>query len=184
MKTHFFFAVPLPTTLKQKIHSSLVDLKEESFFKKWVHEEDYHITLAFLGDAPEEKLDKAKSIVKKAMESFPTFIITTSNFGTFGKRDSPRIFWLGLEQSTQLADLQKLVYNACMEAGFSLDKKPFNPHITVARKWNKDEAFTSKWLESFQPEQSLTIDVTEIVLFQTHLNKTPKYEPIYTIPLR
>jgi RNA 2',3'-cyclic 3'-phosphodiesterase len=183
LKTHFFFAVPLPTNLKQKIYSSLSDLKEESFFKKWVHEEDYHITLAFLGDTPDEKLDEAKSTVKKVVNTVPSFTITTNNFGTFGKKDSPRIFWLGLEHSTQLVDLQKLVYNACIEAGFSLDKKPFKPHITVARKWNKEEAFTSEWLEGFQPEQSFTTDATEIVLYQTQLDASPKYKTICNIPL-
>lgn len=79
------------------------------------------------------------------------------------------------------------MFAACGKAGFQLETRPFRPHITLARKWIGDEPFQTGMLErlwgELQPEP-LQFEASEVVLYQTNLNKTPKYEAKTIFPLR
>ncbi|RKI99580.1 RNA 2',3'-cyclic phosphodiesterase, partial [Butyricicoccus sp. 1XD8-22] len=55
---HYFFAVKLPDEVKTFMSEWVQKNKREYPFARWVHPEDYHITLAFLGFAEEQKLQK------------------------------------------------------------------------------------------------------------------------------
>jgi RNA 2',3'-cyclic 3'-phosphodiesterase len=183
LKTHYFFALSLPNELKKEIHELTAPLREEESFKKWVHPEDYHITLAFLGDASQENLDVAIDTVTHSLHNLGRFPLSLKQFGTFGKSDEPRIFWMGVNPSSSLHQIREKVYEACEEAGFRLDSRPFTPHITIGRKWNKTSSFSKEWLNEFNPGETPSHHITEVVLYQTHMDRSPKYEAIHTIQL-
>ncbi len=63
-ESHYFFALELPESCKNKLNEWAGTIKEAYSFKSWVHPEDYHITLAFLGFAEEERLKKACSLIE------------------------------------------------------------------------------------------------------------------------
>lgn len=178
-QTHFFFAVKIPEEIKLLIKEKCDKLKEIFPFSTWVHHEDLHITLAFLGNAPSEKLSNAVGNVNAALSGRNGFHLEMNKLGTFGKEESPRIFWLDTKESNELEAVRKKVFTACTEAGFQLETRHFKPHITLARKWKGDQHFHKKlldvWME-LQPEP-LLFNISEVVLYQTHLDKTPKYEP-------
>jgi RNA 2',3'-cyclic 3'-phosphodiesterase len=178
-QTHFFFAVKIPEETKLLIKEKCDKLKEILPFSTWVHHEDLHITLAFLGNAPSEKLSNAVDNVTAALSGTNGFQLEMNKLGIFGKEESPRIFWLNTKDSNKLEAVRKKVFTACTEAGFQLESRPFKPHITLARKWKGDQHFHKKlldvWVE-LQPEP-LLFNINEVVLYQTHLDKTPKYEP-------
>jgi RNA 2',3'-cyclic 3'-phosphodiesterase len=178
-QTHFFFAVKIPEETKLLIKEKCDKLKEILPFSKWVHHEDLHITLAFLGNAPSEKLSNAVDNVNAALSGTNGFQLEMNKLGIFGKEESPRIFWLNTKESNKLEAVRKKVFTACTEAGFQLESRHFKPHITLARTWKGDQHFHEKlldvWVE-LQPEP-LLFNINEVVLYQTHLDKTPKYEP-------
>ncbi|KPL59127.1 RNA 2',3'-cyclic phosphodiesterase [Rossellomorea vietnamensis] len=180
LKAHYFFALSLSEETKKYINACMEPMRLGDSFKKWVYPEDYHLTLAFLGSADElgPVMDKVGRL------THPSFPLTLSGFGTFGKGDSPRILWMGVELSGLLHRLRDLVYGACEEAGFQLDLRPFSPHITVGRKWSEEYSFTHEWLDRFQPADRHTFTATEVVLYQTHPDRLPKYEAVQTIPLQ
>lgn len=181
---HFFFAVRLPDEVKENLSKLCDSLKEQTSFKSWVHNQDYHITLAFLGGAPRDQLELAKENVRRILQDQFSFPLTINQLGMFGKSDSPRIFWAGLQMEARLHDLREKVYSACIDAGFSLETRPFNPHITLARKWVGATPFKQEQL--LIPPDMLedgAFIANEVVLYQTHLNKTPKYEAFSTYQL-
>ncbi|HJV17233.1 MAG TPA: RNA 2',3'-cyclic phosphodiesterase [Bacillales bacterium] len=183
---HFFFAVSIPEETKIMMKKHFEQLKEKMPFSRWVHHEDLHITLAFLGDAPTEKLHHAEKNVITEISGFKPFKLQIQQLGFFGKTDSPRIFWADTIGSTELNGLRNKVFMACEDAGFQLEKRRFCPHMTLARKWQGERPFQTESLEiwkELQPEP-IVFDVTEVVLYQTHLYQTPKYEAISRIPLR
>ena len=184
-QTHFFFAVRIPEAAKFIMKDHCQKLTESIPFGRWVHYEDLHITLAFLGFAPLEKLQNAVKNVKESLNAVNAFQLKINRLGIFGRVDSPRVFWADTEESTELQLVWKKVFSACAEAGFQLETRPFRPHITIARKWVGDEPFHEgllhKW-EELQPEP-LVFEALDVVLYQTHLQKTPKYEVKTVIPL-
>jgi RNA 2',3'-cyclic 3'-phosphodiesterase len=177
-QTHFFFAIKMPLETKLIMQKYTEKLKEILPFSRWVHHQDLHITLAFLGNAPSEKLTSAMENVQATLSGSEGFMLEINKLGIFGKLDSPRIFWADTKESNELQVVRKKVFTACLDAGFQLETRPFKPHITLARKWIGDKPFQQNllnvWAE-LQPEP-LLFNVNEVVLYQTHLDKTPKYE--------
>ncbi|TXC90266.1 RNA 2',3'-cyclic phosphodiesterase [Metabacillus litoralis] len=176
--THFFIAVPIDEYNKEIINKWILINKENLPFKSWVHPEDYHITLAFLGHVEEtEKLEKLKLILHETTSVYSPFQMHIKGIDTFGKKEHPRILWISLEESEALADLQQKVYNVCKDIGIHLDSKPFRPHITIARKWISEDNFIKPidHEEHFKKDTN-SLYVEQINLYQTHLNRAPKYE--------
>jgi RNA 2',3'-cyclic 3'-phosphodiesterase len=133
----------------------------------------------------DDQLKSLSKLVKDKIVNLPPFSLSVKGLGVFGKKDTPRIFWAGIEDSSSLIYLQKQVFHACQEIGFNLDSKPFRPHITLARRWKSDKPFVTPelFLEAIHNEHQ-TFIVKEIHLYQTHLDRFPKYEAIDVFHLK
>ena len=180
-QTHYFIAVPMAAEVKKQIAQWKEQIAFAFPFRTWVHEEDYHITLAFLGHVPQAKVEEVREKMAEVAVRHTPFSLSLSEIRTFGDRTAPRILWQGVEKEEKLWVLQRDVYTACTDIGFSLDKRPFTPHITIARKWQGSEAFRLEELKQ-KPRIAATFSVREIVLYQTHLDRTPKCEAIASFP--
>lgn len=179
-RSHFFFAVKIPEETKLIMNNHINQLKEIIPFSRWVHYQDLHITLAFLGAAPPEKRAAAEINVNVVLKEAAALSLKIHKLGFFGIENAPRVFWADTEESIELKNIREKVFSACEKAGFHLETRPFRPHITLARKWNGNAAFQQELLEvwhELQPEP-LQFETNEVVLYQTHLHQTPKYEVI------
>jgi RNA 2',3'-cyclic 3'-phosphodiesterase len=184
--THYFLAVKLPDSIKRSLFEATEDFQKDFHFKRWVHKEDYHITLAFLGYANENQLKEVRELIPQYIKGEKSIPLTISQIGTFGMKSSPRIFWIGLNDSQELQVLRNQVYKACTKAGFQLEKRAFHPHITLARKWSSEEEFDQNQLDvkNVFGRHPLTFQATEVVLYKTNLLQTPKYENLITFSLQ
>jgi 2'-5' RNA ligase len=104
----------------------------------------------------------------------------------FGDKTSPRILWYKTAYEENLMQLQKIVKEVCLEAGFNLDDKPFKPHITLARKYSGETPLSEDlWREADQlVNKTAFFTASQITLYRTHLDRTPKYESVYKITLQ
>ncbi|WP_316571009.1 RNA 2',3'-cyclic phosphodiesterase [Neobacillus sp. YIM B06451] len=174
--SHYFFAAKIPSETKLAMKNNIDELKKQIPFRRWVHHEDLHITLAFLGAAPESNLERACSLVGGTLANANSFPLVINGLGIFGRKDSPRVFWAALSKSEQLTKLRALVFAACEEAGFQLETRPFSPHVTLARNWEGKFPFDPGKLD--QPPLNLEFMLEEVVLYRTNIGSTPKYEPV------
>ncbi len=184
MNTHFFFALTLSDEVKEELHTGIEKLKFAFPFKKWLHPADYHITMAFLGDASETMRQEAMELVRTALENETAFELSLDTIGVFGKKEQPRILWAGVTFEQRLSDVQTKVYQACLDAGFILDPKPFKPHITVARKYIGEPNFSLEKAADFVAFKQKSFLASHITMYQTHIGAAPSYEPIFSIKLQ
>ncbi len=185
MKKHYFLAVPIEEKQRMILLNWIQNHKSSLPFKSWVHPEDYHITLAFLGDIQQHsKLIELTKSVNETLKNDFQFEISLKGIDVFGKAESPRILWASVEHSESLNHLQTVIVKACEETGFQLDRKPFRPHITLARKWNSVHPFIkfARLDQVFNDQPSPSV-VSSIYLYQTNLDQIPKYEAINIFPL-
>ncbi|HDR7794144.1 TPA: RNA 2',3'-cyclic phosphodiesterase [Bacillus luti] len=180
MELHYFVAITLPNHIKEVLSNYKEEMKEALPFRSWVHKEDYHITLSFLGSATEEQLEGIKNGLQTLIET-KELSFTLQGFSMFGREDSPRIFWAKVSENPDLFQLQKRVHAICEENGFSLETRPYHPHITVARKWVGEEAFQ---LEHIKEVPEISFQVDTITLYESHVKETPKYKSITEIKLQ
>ncbi len=183
---HYFWAVRLPDETKRIIHEEMKKLEHVFRFKRWVHMEDYHITLAFLGSVDEPRLAAVIELVGNAIKEEESFPLRIEGLDLFGNQLAPRIFWAAVNEEERLFRLQQIIHQTCMTAGFTLEDRPYHPHITLARKWSADEAFARELLVRHNPFQDvpLSFEAKDIVLYKTDVEKAPKYEPVVSLSIR
>ena len=110
---------------------------------KATYPKQFHLTLKFLGDVPDNKLDELKEKIKQV--KFEHFKLKLGTTGVFPNEKFIRVVWVGLEDGEKITNLQKQIEFA-LEGMFKKDNK-FHPHITLARikfiENDKKEEFTS-----------------------------------------
>ena len=91
--------------------------------------ENFHITLAFLGEHQLPVLhDVADALSLVAAERFD---VEVDGLGTFGS--APRILFADVVSSKPLSALRKRVRRAVAEGGIELPYERYHPHVTLAR---------------------------------------------------
>jgi RNA 2',3'-cyclic 3'-phosphodiesterase len=100
----------------------------------WVDEDDLHLTLRFFGDltAAQERdvLDLLDTLAADA------FAMTISGLGTFGAE--PAVLYAAVTPSPGLEALARANDRVARGAGLPSAKRPFKPHITLARLQHAD----------------------------------------------
>jgi 2'-5' RNA ligase len=121
-----FVAVDLPASMRSGIEDVQREIETDGL--RLVRPELVHVTLKFLGDVPEERIDKiagALGTVKVA-----PFTARVKGLGAFPGR-SVRVVWLGLEGN--FLELYRKVEEALSPFGFEKDARGFSPHVTLGR---------------------------------------------------
>ncbi len=91
--------------------------------------ENFHLTLAFLGEVEEEDLGRLQAVLDEL--GVPKMELIFRRMGCFW-RDS-ELWWIGVEEDPVLMKLQRELVASLKAAGFAPDAKRFRPHITLAR---------------------------------------------------
>jgi 2'-5' RNA ligase len=121
-----FIAVPIP----DETAAALSRLQSAIPFGKPVPEENLHLTLAFLGDAPEGALEDLHGMLE-AMRAAPVEIRFTA-LDSFTEMERGLIF-AAVERSEALQALHDRVAGLCRSAGLDLPRRRFRPHVTLMR---------------------------------------------------
>ena len=179
MQDHFFIAIPVPIQLRQDIHDKLKMVWNEEDFLKWVHFQDYHITLVFLGAIEQTQRKTLIEKINKYLINCPSFSLSISHPGIFGREQQPRIYWLGVEECDELSRLQNHIKEIARDCGVQVDSRPYQPHLTISRKWMNQMNFKHK----FVPLEEKTFKVSNVVLFQTIPDREPKYKAVQYMTL-
>ncbi|NMO95688.1 RNA 2',3'-cyclic phosphodiesterase [Paenibacillus lemnae] len=175
-----FVAVPLPQEAAEAIFRWTEELSQHMSFRKWVHPQDYHITLQFLGDTDTENTAAVVSHLRQAAEGQKSFTLSLRGAGVFGQPTSPRVLWTGIDGEVQeLYSLQQRVTDAMAPLGFKPEERPYRPHITTARKFI-DGRISSPLLE--QGPDSVSWTAGSMVLFRTVMHASPMYEIQEQVP--
>lgn len=164
-----------------EIVDALVDIQTGLRGARWIPDENFHLTLAFIGETDRHGLDDAASAL--AGVAAPAFDVKLSGCGYFGDR-KPRALWAGAAMTPALSHLQAKVETALRRAGFLEEKRKFTPHVTLAylNGAAKDEA------ERFCAEHGLfsagPFPVDEFHLFESHLgSEAAHYEVVASYSL-
>ena len=120
-----FIALHFSEEVKASLLDAIRQLQEQSSSGNFTRPENLHLTLAFIGES--ERLDDLRQILDR-IDSHP-FRLELSGSGHFGE-----LYWAGLQKAPALERLARLLRKDLLEQGFDIDRKPFRPHITLARQ--------------------------------------------------
>jgi 2'-5' RNA ligase len=135
--------------------------------------ENMHLTLAFLGEIPAEKVDLAR----RAMDAVnaETFLLHVGGFGYF-RREGGNIFWAGVERSDPLVSLHRQLNAQLRGCGFTLERRGFRPHLTLARQ----AVLKQEYDHSAFVVPAMKMPVEKFTLFQSERpGGKLRYTPVY-----
>ncbi len=134
-RMRLFFALWPPPDLRQAI-AALVAEKPGAIRGRPVPPQNYHLTLAFLGNATRPQT----TLLIKALQnvSFAPFELTFDHIGFWAR---PRIVWLApSENPGGLLELVDAMWARAKACGFEPEIKAYRPHVTLARKASRPQA--------------------------------------------
>ncbi|SDX38735.1 2'-5' RNA ligase [Marininema mesophilum] len=174
-----FIAIPLPDYQRLALSRWSESMQKELPFQRWVHPSDYHITLQFLGACTFKQAREVKRELKQIVAQEEPFHLHIDTIGFFGVPTHPRVLWAGLGGDVErLLTLYETVANKIEPLGFTKEKRAYKPHITLAKKyWRNDFPYDRLGeLSPIHGELYWTVD--ELILYQTHQFRSPMYHPM------
>jgi len=178
-----FFAAELP----EQVRNLLGGLRlAEAADYRWVDPGLLHVTLAFLGQQPQARLEALEQVGRAAAGASQTGVLKLGQGGSFGPRREPRVLWLGLDGDVDaLLGLQTRLADALRGAGFNLDERPFSPHITLARRRDGVRSAGSPAWPPALRDEAPTFRLDHLTLVESRLSpRGPTYIPLLEFPLR
>jgi len=144
-----------------------------------------HITLNFLGNTEDYKINPLIQGMQDAAKDVPPFILTIGKIGIFGSRDRPRVLWLGASNTKSLQQLHRQLQKELIKIGFKPEHENFVPHLTLARiKKIDDRRFFWNKIELLKQDFVQQLHVDKIILFESILRgHVPIYRKITEVPL-
>ena len=139
-----FIALALPGPVR----AALVALAQPLPGVAWTRPEQLHLTLRFLGDVPEEKIENVGA--QLAAVHVEPFLLPVEGVGVFPPKAPPRIVWIGVGHGhPRLHQLRQRMDDALLAAGLAeLDVRMFHPHVTLARCTEHAAAPVGHWLHT------------------------------------
>lgn len=155
---------------------------------KWVPAHQFHFTLKFFGEIPEEAANRALAAAERAVAGTAPFAVRVAGLGCFPSPERPSVLWAGVAGGGKdLSAVAEAVEREMAAEGFARERKPFRPHLTLGRvrEGARVDRTVAQALESAAGQEFGQWRVERVVLMQSEL--TPR-GPIYTVygsvPLR
>lgn len=183
-----FLAIDLPADMHKTIAQKQESLTRELPQINWVEPGNLHITLKFLGDTTEAKIDDLQQVVQQAVKGISPFVLTLRGFGVFPDKRAPRTIWSRIDSDQMvLEDLALQVESSVISLGFPEEDKPFRPHLTLARI-KKDHSAVGQAIEKSgmltDPFIFGRLLVEQVTLFKSDLRPTGSvYTKLWAVPL-
>lgn len=127
-----FVALEIPVTARKNLATLIALLRAITREPRWVRAENLHLTLKFLGEVAENQ----RAAVETALAGIRSHQAVTLEFrglGFFPNEKQPRVFWAGIEASSNLKMLAADIEGAMEKCGIAREKREFSPHLTLAR---------------------------------------------------
>ena len=176
-----FIAIELPNAIKDFLSRLQQELKTCGADVKWVEPKNIHLTLKFLGDVDDNKLNEITEIIKGVAKEKATFQISISSLGAFPKIDSPRVIWIGIDAGDkETKEISGLLEEKIAKLGIPKEERPFSSHITIGR--TRSGLNLGKLVQELKNKselggEKLRFDVLKVTLFKSTLSpKGPTYE--------
>ncbi|GIH17606.1 2'-5' RNA ligase family protein [Rugosimonospora africana] len=161
----------------------------------------WHVTLAFIGEVPEDLLPAAVTALDRAAAAVRPSPVSTrrsgmrtrpepvaaeptarlTGGGRFG-RGRFTIVWAGIEG--ELGPLRRATTRALRRGRLPYDDKRYHPHLTLGRPGDRiPREVIAADLIALAGYRGPSWTIGGLVLYRSHLGPNPVYEPVHTASL-
>ena len=162
---------------------AFVEARREAAAFRWATAEQFHVTLAFLADVEERRLDELVERLGRAAARRTAFETRVAGGGAFPNAGRARVLWAGLdlteEGRTELSRMATGARAAANRSGVPVEGQRFKPHVTLARLGRPEEA--SSWVRLLDAYAGPSWTADRISLVASYLGEGPRGRPRYEV---
>ncbi|TSC66516.1 MAG: 2'-5'-RNA ligase [Microgenomates group bacterium Gr01-1014_80] len=165
----FFIALDIPPDSREELTNVQEKLKSLAPEAKLTDPEKLHLTIAFVGEQPDQFKEKLVEIMQKAAEGIPPFTVIPSYIDGFPHLHTANTLWVGVKEDIdKLYELRHHIKDGLANLGLPVDQRRFVPHIAIAKldHFHLDPT-TEKEFEKIMSGQFSPIQVSSVKLFQS-----------------
>lgn len=176
-----FFAIPLPEGVKNTLEDLKSQLARNVQGVKWVERGNLHITLKFLGEVEEDRVQDLVELADMAWRDQRSFFLELGALGAFPNLQKPRVIWVGVRGEHQRAlEIAKNLDRNLSHLGFETEKD-IKLHITLGRVKHPENAkqlFNN--IINIKYEAGCGFDVDRLQLLESRLSRVgPEYRVLH-----
>ena len=132
-----FVGLEIPAAVRDNLAALIKEFRELSSQvadkgPRWVRPENLHVTLKFIGEVAEAKLDGIGAALS-TVQTDARLELRFHGLGFFPNENRPTVLWTGLDASPNLQTLAGDIDCALATQGIAKEKRTFVPHLTLAR---------------------------------------------------
>lgn len=156
-----FIAINFTPQIKQSLCDTMQRLALYTQKGNFTLPENLHLTLAFLGEVPPNRLEAVKAAMNQVnAQAFPLCLQGVGRF----VRQGGDILWVGIQKNNALLQLNRQLCASLAQAGFVLESREFRPHLTLAREVVLQPTFVQKDFEQTMPVMNMQVEAFHLML--------------------
>ena len=165
----FFIALDIPEVSRKELQIVQEKLKSLIPEAKFTDPEKLHLTIAFVGEEPDQFKEKLIEIMQSSAQEIPPFTVTPSYIDGFPHLHTANTLWVGVKDDIdKLYELRHHIKDGLSSLGLPVDQRRFVPHIAIAKlnhfKLKKE---VEKEFENIMSGEFSPIQVTSVKLFES-----------------
>ena len=192
MTVRLFIGVELDDAVTAAVAAAALELKARldtrapGFSARWIDRANLHITLWFIGEVAEERAVEIGDALRRPFDGAP-FALSLMGCGAFPPSGAPRVLWIGTTKGTEaMRELYGRVEQRLTPLGFAAERRPYTPHLTIARVKDPGRAPGRVIREAIAavPARCGESAVNAVTLFRSRLSpRGAAYEPLLRVLL-
>lgn len=130
----YFIALEIPDTNKTQLKDIQQQLKLIIPEIRLTDNEKLHLTLAFIGTQPDEKMHQLIQVIQSSVSGISGFDVTPAYIDAFPNLHHPKIVWAGVKGDLgKLFILRERIKDGLKELGVHIDERRYTPHIALGK---------------------------------------------------
>jgi 2'-5' RNA ligase len=143
---------------------------------RWVPAENWHVTVAFLGEVPVKSLARLGDAAEPVIQQCAPMRLNITAVEWFPSSLKPRLLTLRVEANEALTGLQAELAAALRREGFHTENRPYRPHLTLARLKGSRKRFNPPGLPHVN---EFELSAEELYLFESvQGRRATSYRPV------
>lgn len=175
-----FVAVVPPEDALEHLEALVAPMRDTRPDLHWVAQRRMHITVAFMPHVPLDVAGNVADAVVGAARDLPPVRLTLAGSGRFDEH----VLWCGVGGEVDaLSDVSARVVSAVAAVGASPERRPFRPHLSLARGAGRLDANLGGLAAQVDAYEGPLWQANELVLVHSHLGRAPHHEVVAVAPL-
>ncbi|MDR1318307.1 MAG: RNA 2',3'-cyclic phosphodiesterase [Treponema sp.] len=173
-----FISVNFDEEVRRKLFRLQEAVKAQASRGSFSLPENFHLTLAFLGETEEKRLPVIRGIIEVIRGGPFDLSFTRSGCFTHSRKE---LWWIGVEDKgkglSSLLDIRRQLREGLKAAELVFDDRPFSAHVTLGREIRHEKPLSFPGVDITVPVRSISLMKSE------HIERRLVYTELFVRPL-